>query len=247
MACGQGKTCRQESEWSGAQALKQMAGELDGPRLEVRGGQAKRLVVFLHGYGADGNDLIDIGRAWQGLLPETAFVSPHAPEPCGQAPVGRQWFPLFTRAANERWEGARKAAPALDRFLDAELARHKLPPEALALVGFSQGTMMSLHAGLRRAVPPAAIVGYSGLFVLPDNAEPSAVATEIKSRPPVLLIHGDEDQLIPPQALFQSAQALSALEVPVEWHMSTGVGHGIDQEGLRHGGEFLARRFGLRR
>jgi phospholipase/carboxylesterase len=224
-----------------------MAGEIDGPRLEARGGQAKRLVVFLHGYGADGNDLIEIGKAWQPLLPDTAFVSPHAPEPCGQAPTGRQWFNLFTRAQNERWEGSCKAAPALERFLDAELARHKLPPQAMALVGFSQGTMMALHEGLRRAVPPAAIVGYSGLFVLPDDAEPAAVAGEIKARPPVLLVHGDADELIPPQALFQSAQDLAALEVPVEWHMSPGVGHGIDQEGLRHGGEFLARRFGLQR
>jgi len=224
-----------------------MAGELDGPRLEVRGGQAKRLVVFLHGYGADGNDLIEIGKAWQPLLPDTAFVSPHAPEPCGQAPMGRQWFNLTFRTPNERWDGARKAAPILERFLDAELARHKLPPQALALVGFSQGTMMALHVGLRRAVPPAAIVGYSGLFVLPDDAEPATVAGEIKARPPVLLIHGDQDQLIPPQALLQSAQDLAALEVPVEWHMSPGVGHGIDQEGLRHGGEFLAKRFGLRR
>jgi len=107
--------------------------------------------------------------------------------------------------------------------------------------------MMALHVGLRRAVPPAAIVGYSGLFVLPDDAEPATVAGEIKARPPVLLIHGDQDQLIPPQALLQSAQDLAALEVPVEWHMSPGVGHGIDQEGLRHGGEFLAKRFGLRR
>jgi phospholipase/carboxylesterase len=224
-----------------------MAGDIDGPRLEPASGQTKRLVVFLHGYGADGNDLIDIGRAWQGLLPDTAFVSPHAPEPCGQAPVGRQWFPLFTRAPNERWEGATKAAPILDRFLDAELTRRNLAPSALALVGFSQGTMMALQVGLRRATAPAAIVGYSGLFVLPDKAAPDAVAGEIKSRPPVLLVHGDQDELIPAQALFQSAQALAALEVPVEWHLSEGVGHGIDQEGLRHGGEFLARRFGLRR
>src|ERR1700749_4505356 len=156
-----------------------MAGDLDGPRLEPPSGQTKRLVVFLHGYGADGNDLIDIGRAWQGLLPDTAFVSPHAPEPCGQAPTGRQWFPLFTRAANERWEGVNKAAPVLESFLDAELARRKLPPSALALVGFSQGTMMSLHVGLRRAVPPAPLVGYSGLFVLPEDAEPATVKGEI--------------------------------------------------------------------
>src|SRR3954451_24809598 len=195
-----------------------VAGELDGPRLEPQSGQAKRLVVFLHGYGADGNDLIDLGRSWQGLLPDTAFVSPHAPEPCGQAPVGKQWFPLFTRAQNERWEGVNKAGPGLETFLDAELARRKLPPSALALVGFSQGTMMALHVGLRRAVPPAAIVGYSGIFVLPNNAAPESVAGEIRSRPPVLLVHGDRDDLIPAQALFQSASALAGLEVPVEWH-----------------------------
>ncbi len=223
-----------------------MAVDLDGPRLEPPSGQVKRLVVFLHGYGADGNDLIDIGRAWQGLLPDTAFVSPHAPEACGQAPTGKQWFPLFSRAANERWEGARKAAPVLERFIDAELARRKLPPSVLALVGFSQGTMMALHTGLRRAVPPAAIVGYSGVFVLPDKAGADAVAGEIKSKPPVLLIHGDQDDLIPVQALLQGAQDLAALAVPVEWHISSGIGHGIDQEGLRHGGVFLARRFGLR-
>ena len=223
-----------------------MANELDGPRLEPTSGQAKRLVVFLHGYGADGNDLIDIGRAWQGMLPDTAFVSPHAPEPCGQAPTGKQWFPLFSRAQNERWDGVNKAAPLLQAFLDAELTRRKLPPSALALVGFSQGTMMALHVGLRRAAPPAAIVGYSGIFVLPDKAKPDAVLGEIKSRPPVLLIHGDQDDLIPVQALLQGSQELASLEVPVEWHISQGVGHGIDQEGLRHGGAFLARRFGLR-
>jgi phospholipase/carboxylesterase len=221
--------------------------ELDGPRLEPRSGQARQLVVFLHGYGADGNDLIDIGRAWQGLLPDAAFVSPHAPRPCGQSPMGREWFPLTFRDPNERWTGVNAAAPALDAFLDAELVRRHLSPSALALVGFSQGTMMSLHVGLRRAVRPAAIVGYSGMLVTPEvDAEMERFASEIRSRPPVLLAHGDSDELIPVQALFHAAQGLSALEVPVEFHVSAGVGHGIDQEGLRHGGEFLARRFGRR-
>jgi phospholipase/carboxylesterase len=220
-----------------------MPAELDGPRLEPRaGGAARQLVVFLHGYGADGNDLIDIGRAWQGMMPQAAFVSPHAPEPCGQAPTGRQWFPLFTRAQDERWVGVNKAAPVLERFLDAELTRRQLPPSALALVGFSQGTMMALHVGLRRQTPPVAIVGYSGLLVEPPDANPDKLAAEIKSRPPILLIHGDKDDLIPIQALFQATSGLAALEVPVEWHISAGIGHGIDQEGLRHGGEFLARR-----
>jgi len=220
-----------------------MAGELDGPRLAPKSGSAQQLVVFLHGYGADGNDLIDIGRAWQQMLPNAAFVSPHAPEPCGQAPVGRQWFPLTMRDPNERWLGVNNAAPTLAHFLDAELARHKLPPSALALVGFSQGTMMALHVGLRRATAPAAIVGYSGVLVAPPDVDPDKFAAEITSRPPVLLVHGDRDDLIPPQALFQATQGLAAIEVPVEWHLSPGVGHGIDGEGLRHGGEFLARRF----
>jgi phospholipase/carboxylesterase len=220
-----------------------MAVELDGPRLAPRSGSARQLVVFLHGYGADGNDLIEIGRAWQEYLPQAAFASPHAPEPCGQAPVGRQWFGLTFRDPNEHWRGVTQAAPGLGRFLDAELLRHKLPGTALALVGFSQGTMMALHVGLRRAVSPAAIVGYSGLLVLPPDNNVEAFAAEIKSRPPVLLVHGDQDDLIPPQALFQATQGLSAIGVPVEWHLSAGVGHGIDAEGLRHGGEFLARRF----
>jgi phospholipase/carboxylesterase len=224
-----------------------MAAELDGPRLAPRSGPAQQLVVFLHGYGADGNDLIDIGRAWQQYLPQAAFVSPHAPEPCGQAPAGRQWFALTFRDPDERWVGVNKAAPQLERFLEAELNRHRLPPSALALVGFSQGTMMALHVGLRRSTAPAAIVGYSGLLVLPAEGKIENFAAEITSRPPVLLIHGDRDELIPPQALFQAVQGLAALGLTVEWHVSAGVGHGIDAEGLRHGGEFLARRIAIAR
>jgi phospholipase/carboxylesterase len=224
-----------------------MAGELDGPRLAPHAGTARQLVVFLHGYGADGNDLINIGREWQPYLPQAAFVSPHAPEPCGEAPPGRQWFPLTFRDPDERWSGVNKAAPGLQRFLDAELSRHKLPPSALALVGFSQGTMMALHVGLRRVTVPAAIVGYSGLLVVPPDGDLEAFAAEIKSRPPVLLVHGDQDPLIPAQALFQATQGLAALGVSAEWHLSAGVGHNIDGEGLRHGGEFLARRFATAR
>ena len=220
--------------------------DLDGPRLAPRAGVAKQLVIFLHGYGADGNDLIDIGRAWQQLLPDAAFVSPHAPNPCGQAPMGREWFPLTMRDPNERWTGVNAAAPVLNAFIDAELKRRGLTDSALALVGFSQGTMMSLHVGLRRAAAPAAIVGYSGMLVVPEDIDPDTFADEIRSRPPVLLVHGDQDQLIPVQALMHAAQGLAALEIPVEWHISPGVGHGIDQEGLRQGGEFLVRRFARR-
>ena len=197
---------------------------LDGPRLRPRaGGQPRQLVVFLHGYGADGQDLIEIGRAWQGLLPRAAFVSPHAPELCGIAGAGRQWFGLTFRDPGERWRGVNVATPLLERFLDAELGRCQLSPSALALVGFSQGTMMALHAGLRRATAPAAIVGYSGMLVLPDR-ELEGSAEQIKARPPVLLVHGEADDLIPVQALFEAAEGLAALGIAVEWHLSSGVG-----------------------
>ena len=215
---------------------------LDGPRIAARSGRATSLVVFLHGYGADGNDLIDLGRSWQPFLANTAFVSPHAPEPCGMSPMGRQWFALTMRSTMERWRGVTTARPALDAFLDAELASLGLDDSKLALVGFSQGTMMALHTGLRRTAPPAAIIGYSGLLVLEDDRRPEALPGEITGKPPVLLIHGDRDEVIPVEALFSATEALAAAGVPCEWHVSKGIGHGIDAEGLRQGGEFLAAR-----
>jgi phospholipase/carboxylesterase len=223
-----------------------MPQDLNGPRLPAKSGTAKQLVVFLHGYGADGNDLVEIGRQWQPWLPDATFVSPHAPEPCAGAPMGRQWFPLTFRDPNERWRGVCHAGPTLDAFLDAELARHGLGPDKLALVGFSQGTMMALHVGLRRRTAPAAVLGYSGLFVEPEASAPDPAAEGPFSCPPVLLVHGDADEVIPAAALFLSANALAKRDVPCEWHLSTGIGHGIDGEGLRHGGLFLTRAFGLR-
>jgi phospholipase/carboxylesterase len=221
-----------------------MPASLTGPRLAPRSGQTKRLVVFLHGYGADGNDLIEIGRQWQPWLPDTAFFAPNAPEIVPQS-MGRQWFALTFRDPNERWRGVSHAGPGLDALLDAELARHGLPASRLALVGFSQGTMMALHVALRRPQSDAAIVGYSGLLVLQEGREPAELKAQARSRPPVLLVHGDHDDLIPVDALFLSAEALAAADVPCEWHLSLGVGHGIDGAGLRHGGLFLARAFGL--
>ena len=209
---------------------------IDGPRIHPVGGPAKSLVVFLHGYGADGNDLIDLGRMWAPRLPETAFVSPHAHEPCADAPMGRQWFPLAGVDPVKLRGGAVAAAPILDAFLDAELARHKLTDDRLALVGFSQGTMMALQVGPRRAKGIAGIVGYSGLLPGPEYLK-----AEGKQKPPVLLVHGDADPLIPPVALFATQRVLADAGFQVEWHMRPGLAHGIDQAGLDYGADFLSR------
>lgn len=214
---------------------------LDGPRLRPKaGGAPQALVVLLHGYGADGRDLIDLGNAWAGLLPNAAFVSPHAPEPCGQAPVGRQWFPLTFCDPHELPRGAEAAAPVLAAFLEQELAKLDLPPERLAVVGFSQGAMMALKVGLSDALRPAAVVAISGLWV--DASTPRA--EPIPNPPPVLLLHGEDDEVVPAQALFGSAQALAAAGVPVEWHLSLGLGHGIDEDEVAIAGAFLAKALG---
>jgi phospholipase/carboxylesterase len=225
---------------------------LTGPRLDPKGGPAKRLVVFLHGYGTDGNDLIELGGQWRALVPETAFVSPHAPERCAASPMGRQWFALShsapddPRGAAERWRGVVAVRPAIDAFLDAELARLGLDDSRLALVGFSQGAMTALHVGLRRSRAPAAILSYSGLLVGPERLAEATARDARGERPPILLVHGDSDPLIPAEAMFMAVNDLARAEIPTQWHLSFGVGHAIDAGGLSHGGLFLAQAFGVR-
>ena len=203
---------------------------LSGPTLAPASGPATHLVVLVHGYGADGNDLIGLAEHWRGLLPRIAFAAPNAPTrvPGSQ---GYQWFPISRIDPHEMKKGVEVAAPVLDEYLETELARLNLPPERLALVGFSQGTMLSLHLGLRRAALPAAIVGFSGLLPGPPP--------ELAEFPPILLTHGDQDQVIPPQALFLAAGQLGAAGAGVQWHLAPGMGHGIDPEGLMMAGAFL--------
>ncbi len=218
-----------------------MASTIDGPRLPPKNRIAKQLVVFLHGYGADGDDLIAIGKQWQNMMPDTAFVSPHAPQICAQAPVGRQWFNLETFEPEEQWQGVNEAAPGLNAFLDDELKRYGLDDSRLVLVGFSQGTMLALHVGLRRAKAPAGILGFSGLLVGPEFLGEARAKSPAGRPPPVLLIHGNQDELIPVEALFVSAEELAKADIPCEWHLSAGLGHGIDAGGLTHGGLFVCK------
>ena len=215
-----------------------MSVQISGPRLPAATGKADSLVIFCHGYGADGNDLIGLGQHWQRLLPTTAFSSPHAPERCQMSPMGYQWFGISRLDPHEMLRGVEKAAPILEAFIDAELARLQVSPSRLALVGFSQGTMMSLHVGLRREVAPAAIVGFSGMLPGPER-----LPAEMTCKPPVLLIHGDADEMIPVQAIHAAANGLGAAGIRTQWHISRGIGHGIGPDGLDIAGEFLAAAF----
>jgi phospholipase/carboxylesterase len=216
-------------------ALGQRA--LSGPRLPPQRGAATHLVVLCHGYGADGNDLIGLAPHWQRSLPTVAFVAPNGPERCPGSP-GFQWFAISRLDPGEMQKGVESAAAVLNAFLDTELARLELPGDRLALVGFSQGTMMSLHVGLKRSVKPAAIVGYSGMLARGTAMEPLPSNT-----PPILLVHGDSDQMIPPDAMFATAGMLGHAGACVQWHVAPGVGHGIDPVGLEMGGKFLSMAF----
>lgn len=218
-------------------------GGLTGPRAGAAPGTARQLIVLLHGYGADGNDLIGLADPYGMAVPTAAFVAPHAPEPCVINPMGRQWFPIPSLDGSAEAAAAHSfgiAVEQLNQFLDAEMDRFDLAASEVALVGFSQGTMMALHVGLRRDSELAGIVGYSGRLLVPER-----LAGEVRSKPPVLLVHGDVDDLVPVTAVREAADALAAAGVSVTWHISRGTGHGIAPDGLELGRDFLLTRFGV--
>ena len=210
--------------------------ELNGPRIEPEGGKPEKLGILCHGYGSNGDDLIGLVPHLKRVMPNAAYVSPNAPEPCFGAPNGYQWFALSTLSQEERLVGTLKAAPILDHFIDQELERYGLEEKDLILIGFSQGTMMSLHVGLRRASDIGGIVGFSGAMTLPNNWQ-----DEITSKPPTVLIHGEQDNVVPVQLMHQAFIALQEVDVPVDNHMSPGVTHSIGPDGLQKALEFLSK------
>ena len=208
---------------------------LSGPsRPPASGGRPSRLVILLHGLGADGNDLIGLAPYWAPLLPTTEFLSPSAPFPCDMAPYGYQWFSTQDRRPAAVLAGVRAAAPFLHAFIDDALAKRGLDDADLALVGFSQGTMMSLFVGLRRSQPVAGIVGFSGRLLAPE-----LLSSELRSRPRTLLVHGTDDPLVPYGSLAAAETALKNSGVSVETLTCAGIGHSIDENGLWRGGSFL--------
>lgn len=201
----------------------------------LSGGAPKQIVLLLHGYGSSGADLISLAPHWQQALPDALFLAPDAPQRCGMG-AGYQWWPLMAFTAQALAAGAAGAAPAIDAFIDRKLEQYGLDEANLALVGFSQGTMMALHVGLRRGKPVAGILGYSGMLTGAADLAHRRIA-----RPPVLLIHGSADPIVPVGALHAAEQALRRAGVDVTTHVSPGLGHSVDPIGLRLGGNFVAK------
>jgi phospholipase/carboxylesterase len=195
-------------------------------------GKPKHLAVLLHGVGANGQDLLGLAEIWKTALPDHVFVSPDAPQAYDMAPFGHQWFSLRERNLAVMEKGAGEARTLLDAYLDGLLKEFSLPAAKLTLVGFSQGTMMSLYAGLRRKEKIAGILGYSGMLLGDDYAPPF---------PPIQLVHGREDEVVPFAASEHSAAVLKAKGADVTLLACSGLGHGIDDEGLRCGAAFLQR------
>jgi phospholipase/carboxylesterase len=213
---------------------------LDGPQaLPAAGGDPKSIVIFLHGYGSNGADLIGLASYWRAALPNTLFIAPNAPQSCPGAPGGYQWWPLTSLEPAARAAGVREPAAVLNAFIDSQLKLHGLTEDKLALVGFSQGTMTALHVGPRRERPIAGIVGYSGMLV-----DGQALAAEGRTKPPVLLVHGADDAVLPVAVLHDAERTLDALGFSVSTHVSPRLGHSIDEDGLSLGVQFLAEVLG---
>lgn len=217
-----------------------MTRELKFGRKPARSGEARALVVFLHGYGADGADLLGLADPLAPHLPGTVFVAPDAPEPCAGNPFGRQWFPIpWLDGSSEAAaaEGLARSSGDLDAFLDARLAEEGLTPDRLAVIGFSQGSMMALHVLTRRPAPVAGIVAFSGRLLVPER-----LAAEAVSKPPVLLVHGDQDPMVPFADMDLAGQALTDAGFETYGHVMKGTGHGIAPDGLSVALAFLAER-----
>ena len=214
---------------------------LTGPLVLPRdGSKPEQIVLLLHGVGADGDDLINLATYFGKVLPKAVFIAPNAPFQFDGGPSGYQWFSIVDPAAEQKLEGVKMSAPILNALIDHLLAEYGMDESQMAIVGFSQGTMMALHVGPRRAKQLAGIIGYSGSL-----AGAELLADEIKTKPPVLLMHGNMDPIVPPDLMHHAEDSLKSAGVPVAAYLCPNLGHGLDDMCVQLGMEFLAEMFGI--
>ena len=214
--------------------------KLDGAHIAPRSGKAKQMVIFLHGYGANGDDLLNIGEEWAAELPDAVFIAPNAPDICEASPMGYQWFSIreIDGKSFERDRLVETVAPVLSAYIDEQLQKWGVPESQLAVVGFSQGAMMAMYTMPRRKAPCAGVIGYSGILLDAGGLNKPGIV-----KMPVLAIHGDADTIVPPTYLALVQRGFEAAEFDVETIMRPRLGHGIDQFGLVRGVEFIKEAF----
>ncbi|MBL6426100.1 MAG: prolyl oligopeptidase family serine peptidase [Maritimibacter sp.] len=220
-----------------------MARELQYKSRPAKSGETKSVVVFLHGYGADGADLLGLADPLSDHMPDTAFYAPDAPEKCAGNPFGFQWFPIpWLDGSSEEAAraGADLAHEDIDAFLDMVMAQEGITPDRLIVYGFSQGTMMSLKVIPQRDTEIAGIVAFSGRILQPET-----YGEHVKVRPPVLLVHGDADEMVPVAHFQEAGQVLNDAGFNVYGHIQKGTGHGIAPDGLSVALSFMADRLGI--
>jgi len=216
---------------------------LNFQRRAAKSGKTRSLVILFHGYGADGNDLLGLADPLGPHMPDTVFVAPDAPNTCSGNPFGFEWFPIprLDGSSQEAAEkGMAQSIKDMNAFIDAQMEAENVGPENTILVGFSQGTMMSLHIAPRRAQALAGVVGFSGRLLAPEK-----LADEVQSRPPFVLIHGDQDDMVPIASLSEAEECLSANGFSVFTHISKGMSHGIAPDGLSLALAFMREKLGI--
>lgn len=211
-------------------------GFLEGPEIPAMSGNTKKLVIFLHGYGSNGDDLISLAPFFQSVLPDAHFISPNGIEYCEMTAFGYQWFSLYDRSSSVLYKEAEKMRPLLDEFINNKLAQFGLEDKDLILIGFSQGTMTALHTALRRPKQIAGIIGFSGRLIAPEKLK-----HDLKVKPPICLIHGTADDVVDISAMYEAADLLQELDFDIEYHEIENLRHSIDDRALKFAVDFIKR------
>ena len=209
--------------------------KLVGKTVNAPDGKAKHLIITVHGYGANADDLLGLASPIQSQFPDIAISAPNAPEKLDMVPGGYKWWDIEDRTPAIMYAGVSANADAMNAYIDEQMAEHGVDESNTVLLGFSQGTMLALHVGLRRKKQLAGIIGFSGALI----ETPTEFPNHVQSRPPVLLVHGQADQMVAWQATMAAADILNANDIAVNTVIVPHVTHTIDPVGFNEAMDFL--------